>query len=118
MIKYGKMFHFAVIAFFLFALQITTLHTKHHLHKDADHCLVCQSSKHLNDSRHFSTVEIIMDVAPLHIEELEEKRVMAQACDLTQKPMIIYRDLRGLKHLHPLKPNITYRALAPPHSFS
>ena len=67
------MFHFILIALFMFAFQITTLHTKHQLSEDADHCHVCQASKHLDGSHHHSPIDLIMDTPVLEIREIEEK---------------------------------------------
>jgi hypothetical protein len=113
------MFHFGLIALFLFAFQVTTLHTTHHLNEDSDHCHVCQAFKHLDGSHHHhASVDLVMDVAPLQVNEVEEKVEIREAFDLTQKYQRKSVDLSGFKRFKLQLSPLAYYATAPPYIFS
>jgi hypothetical protein len=113
------MFHFVLIALFLFAFQVTTLHIKHHLSEDEDQCHVCQASKHLDGSHHHHTsADLLMDVVPLQVNDVEEKVEIREAFDLTQTLQRKRIDLSCFKHVIPQNPPLAYYATAPPYIFS
>lgn len=118
MIQISRMFHVALIALFLFAFQVTTLHTEHYLSEDSDGCQVCQVSEQLDGGQHHSSVDLIMDTPLLELSEVEEKVVIREAFDPTQKPERKSVELSGFKHFPPRLPLLAYYATAPPYIFS
>jgi hypothetical protein len=118
-LRFGKFFHLALICLFLFALQTTTLHIKHQLGGEKNHCQVCQVSETLEGDQHHSTsTTIVLDIPAVQIAQSEEKILIKEAFDLTQKSECKRFDMAGLKELHPQKPTFTYQAIAPPLFFS
>lgn len=118
MIQLSRMFHFGLIALFLFAFQVTTLHIEHHLSEDLDHCHICQASEHLNGGQHHSPVDLIMDTPLLELSVVEERVVIREAFDLTQTPQRKSIDLFGFKHFTLQLSPLAYYATAPPYIFS
>ncbi len=111
-------FRFILLALFFFAYQTTAIHSKHHLVKELNQCEVCHLSKHLDANSHETFFIVVSDILAVELETVEEKAIIKEAFDLTQKPQIKRLDLSGLKHLNPRKPILTYYALAPPLYFS
>lgn len=109
---------FVLIVLFLFAFQTTALHIKHHLSEEDGHCHVCQASKHLDGGQHHSSVDMIMDSFTIEISEAEEKVLIRETFDLTQKIQRQRVDLTGLKQLMFRSLLLTYNATAPPSIFS
>ena len=117
-IRKTNFFRFVLIALFLFAYQVSTIHSKYHLLKEHIDCHLCVSSKQFDANLHETTFPVIVEANILETGNLEQKVIYKKRLDFTQKPLIKLTDFTGMQHYIVALIPLGYLSTAPPYTFS
>ncbi|MDM5272645.1 hypothetical protein PGH07_10725 [Sulfurovum sp. zt1-1] len=112
------LFRFVLIAFFLFAYQTTTIHSKHDHLSEFSECQVCIAFKSLGTSQHETVFSLQSESIAIEVSEVEEKRIVKDAYDLTQTPEQKTVCFDGMLALDVSVPPFGFDANAPPYILS
>lgn len=111
-------FRFVLIALFLFAYQVSTMHSTHHLAKEHIDCQLCAGSQQFDTNLHKTTFPIIIESNILEIGSLEQRVVLKRRLDFVQKPLVKRTDFTGMQHFFVMPIPLGYLSTAPPYTFS
>jgi hypothetical protein len=114
MFKSATLFRFVLIALFLFAYQMTTIHSKHHHLEEFGGCQICKASKSLGTSHHEVLFSLQSENIGVEVSEVEEKRIVRASFDLTQTYEQKTSCFEGMSAFEVTIPPLGFDANAPP----
>jgi hypothetical protein len=118
-VKFRHYLQLLLLFVFFFVFQAGTIHSKYHFLEKAEHCHLCEATKHLDAQNHESALPLFLEFQAIELSEVTAQQQSAkESLDLTQSIDKKAVDLDGRKVFHPHKPILTYQALAPPLFFS
>ena len=118
MILKTNFFRFVLIALFLFAYQVSIMHSTHHLAKEHIECHLCAGSQHFDTNLHETVFPIIVESINFEVYHVEQRAVLKKCLDLVQKPLAKHTDFSGLQHFSVMPIPLGYLSTAPPYIFS
>jgi len=107
-------FRFVLLALLLLAYQSSTIHSAQHLVKTHEDCHLCVTGEKFDENLHETNFPIILESFTIAPANVEQRVVIKEPLDLSQKPLVKRTDFTGMQHFSVMSIPLGYFSTAPP----